>query len=626
MDGTFQAHVNLNQILSSSELSQDLYVNRTAIAPSDLDQGVIAQDVMACVPQYQLGMLAENPWTHDPIAVFGTDPPQITTATSAKSQFSNDTDLGQSFLLQRSAENHEAIKREMMRTLSVVPIDNPETGGTNCIGPVHIRKVPGVAVSEAQSTRYKFQFVLPDRSSPTEFHYTTSKDLHEAVEDFIINKNIDPELSMPICWAVQTCLDDMSVTHWRLVFGASCGDAPASAVATTASYERPSSNEKTEGQVSAGWIVDHPSQDGETFRRTQYTPSTGLLQVTYSRNLLPVDRTRSPNALGTSCQMLDPADLLKMYFGTSAADNMDAFYSRTAFNLVCSTLMTVAQSLHTRSAKCACDFNMMEDGMFTLDFMQHITSNLPPSPGSELPLSQRRAGYAFDQLENSLRSLEQILEPLLDDLRLDKRSSSAAECILSSLDAISGSHAAFIGHWAWDNLITPLNPRPAPSLTSTFIGRPGNSGIPIETRESIHRVNDAAQHYSSENAYNTRAGEGGESSRLVPLFITDQTDDGAVNPADPDIVVIDDCESVGETSQTSAAFRHSARNREQKTPHYNTKRHPQDDMIPSLDKKRKKNGATMSSPRKKRQVSSDEILEGQFRAGEPDATGLVWNA
>ena len=165
--------------------------------------------------------------------------------------------------------------------------------------------------------------------------------------------------------------------------------------------------------------------------------------------------------------------LLKMYFG--APDSVNLF-SGAAFELACFTLMTVAQSLHTSGNRCACDFNMMEEGIFALSFMQHIALTLPTSSNSELPLSQRRAKYAFGQLEHALRSLEQAPEPLVRELQGDRRSLSAAKMhlvIIRRHERLSYRIRRSLG--PGDNLVTPLNSAPIPSLTSAFIGRPGKS-------------------------------------------------------------------------------------------------------------------------------------------------------
>ena len=63
--------------------------------------------------------------------------------------------------------------------------------GTRCLGPIHIRKLPAVAGRENAAARYKFQFVIEELCGPLIFTYSTSDDLIGAIEDFILDFDLD---------------------------------------------------------------------------------------------------------------------------------------------------------------------------------------------------------------------------------------------------------------------------------------------------------------------------------------------------------------------------------------------------------------------------------------------------
>ena len=207
MQSSIEAHNTLNGMLQHGELSGGAFSNHGYSVSQSMDQPNRSQYAIDYVePQAQTPEAGGvDP---DSGVTFVTGPSPLSSAASAGPSGSNQTDPRPVFVIAPNARDLAAVKREMSRTSSIEPTENMGAAGTRCLGPIHIRKLPAVAGRGNAAARYKFQFVIEELRGPLIFTYSTSDDLIGAIEDFILDFDLDQDLLNPIRMAVEAELGE----------------------------------------------------------------------------------------------------------------------------------------------------------------------------------------------------------------------------------------------------------------------------------------------------------------------------------------------------------------------------------------------------------------------------------
>ena len=137
--------------------------------------------------------------------------------------------------------------------------------------------------------------------------------------------------------------------------------------------------------------------------------------------------------------------------------------------MVSATLVTVARMLHVGGTNCPCDVDhFFDQEEFQIEVWKRLNTVLPPTQHLKPQLHHLQVRYVFALLESAISAMEQPLKQLIPKLVKDQRSWKAVQCIILSLDVVSGNHADFAGVWAWEELLSQVDTGAGPSLNLSF--------------------------------------------------------------------------------------------------------------------------------------------------------------
>ena len=171
-------------------------------------------------------------------------------------------------------------------------------------------------------------------------------------------------------------------------------------------------------------------------------------------------------------------DFLKLTFEAVLPNLIESIFAQAATKMISATLVTVVRMLHIGATQCPCDVDdHFDQEEFQIEVWKRLNTVLPPLPHLKPQLHYLRVRYVFGLLESAISAIEQSPERLIPQLMKDRRSRKAVQCIMMSLDVVSGDHSDFVGHWAWEELLSQVYIGAGPSSNLSFLGRPGNHDL-----------------------------------------------------------------------------------------------------------------------------------------------------
>ena len=433
MQSSIEAHNTLNGMLQHRELSGGAFSNHRYSVSQSMDQPNRSQYAIDYVePQAQ----APEAGGVDPDSgvTLVTGPSPLSSTASAGPSGSNHTNPRPVFVIAPNARDLAAVKREMSRTSSIKPTENLGAAGTRCLGPIHIRKLPAVAGLVNAAARYKFQFLIEELRDPLIFTYSTSDDLIGAIEDFILDFDLDQDLITPIRMGVEAELGEAHQVAWQLSVGAP-STGPIYTIATTSAVLQKPSNVPQSFLNSKDWMHHRTFHDDIDFYHAQYTPFTRALRLTYGQTLRELNEC--PATLeaigGQTCRKFSTTDFLKLAFEGVVPYLTEAIFAQAATKMVSVTLVTVAWMLHVGGTNCPCDVdNFFDEEEFQIELWKRRNTVLPPTQHLKPQLHNLRVRYVFALLESAISAMEQPLERLIPELVKTQRSRkvySASYCL-----------------------------------------------------------------------------------------------------------------------------------------------------------------------------------------------------
>ena len=339
-----------------------------------------------------------------------------------------------------------------------------------------------------------FPFRLEDNPELFVFKYSGTGDLGAEVCAFVEDNDLDLDTAIPLQMMVDAWLGNRHSTKWGFTWQHRKDDHVHAT--SRASAE---GNETPPGSSTHGAMLDlkHRSSSHDI----HYDHSTRTLRCKIKR-VFPesAELQERFGSLSENWRKVDVSATLGEYtkLALQTALSEEALLAYMAGKNASATLVTLAQMLHVNKSECQCNFDdVFEEEAYQLGVRKLLVNIFPPSDENKPQLYRLRTRGAFDVLETMIEMFGIPVDQVLLYLQRDERARNAAICLTSSLDRISdNSHDSFMGRWAWEGMVSKLIPSSS-SLSTAFIGRPGNPGprsptTDLDGRSKVRSADTAA--------------------------------------------------------------------------------------------------------------------------------------
>jgi len=353
------------------------------------------------------------------------------------------------------------LQRQILNRVFVDDTASSESIGTRSTGPIHIHKtglIPNGS-PETGDAIARFDFVFPGQDTPLTFTY--DHDLPFAIDDFLEDHDLDMEYAMPVQMAV---LAGIGAGKWA--FGFEDRSCIGTTVPTTEDNVALEHTRRTEGH-------DLNFCDARDMSPVQVA-SAHSLRDTPNHLLRPVFPHGDTESF-TTAEFLRCA-VRACSLGVTQPVSTDS--ALVVLQMISGTLLTAAVMFHTDAQNCYCQPGyLFEHEQFQKEVKTRLRLVLPHFQQPNAELLAVRVRYLFTLLESALAALNTPLQSVVPDLLHDVFVVAAIRCITESLDRLHTDHAAYLGPWAWYELLAKLYRNSAdetPSVDRSFYGRVGN--------------------------------------------------------------------------------------------------------------------------------------------------------